>query len=634
MNSLDGTIAFGALVAAKTTLLLLLAFALSFLTRGTSASARHVLWSLTFGLLLVVPAIATVSLTRQEMRIPVAVLSPAPEPASIMVSGEPGSRAHRAERRVDSSTEPFVAPTPAPSLRPSSVLASLWVAGGLLLVARLALGFVSSRRVRTRAEVVSEPAWIGLLDQARERLDLRRPVDLRWSERVQLPMTMGLLRPTILLPLAADGYSIPRRSAVILHELAHVRRLDLWTQLMSQLATAAFWWNPLVWIASHRMRLLSERASDDLVLEAGARPSDYAHDLLEMARGLHKERAKLLASVTMAHRSRFEERLLAILDPRIARKAVSSRFVLVTALAALPLALSLALVVPTAARAQREAPVKPVAEEPERPEPERAAAPEAPQAPEPPAAPEKESKAQESEPAGADTEARSRARAALAKALDDPEASVREQALHALIQLGDASIAPHLEKALADAEPETRAQAAYGLGQLRREESAPSLAKALRDSDKEVREQAAWALGMIRSEASVGDLVGAMRDAEDNVREQAVWALGMIRSRASVDGLVGALTDSSPNVRSQAAWALGMIRDSRAIEGLSRALEDADPNVREQAAWALGVIAKDEEGDSESREQDPDLELEESDTRVDAIRGRGGLVTFGKGAIL
>src|SRR3990172_7384726 len=84
MNVLDGYFSLGALVAAKTTLLLLAAFALSFLARKTSASARHVLWALTFVFLLVVPGMAYVSSLQQEVSIEIAVLSPEPEIAPVI----------------------------------------------------------------------------------------------------------------------------------------------------------------------------------------------------------------------------------------------------------------------------------------------------------------------------------------------------------------------------------------------------------------------------------------------------------------------------------------------------------------------------------------------------------------------
>jgi hypothetical protein len=474
--------------------------------------------------------------------------------------------------------------------------------------------------VLAESEPIHESSWTDLLDGARDRLDVRQSVALRRNSCVQLPMTLGILRPTILLPSNSDEYAVSRRSAVILHELAHVRRRDCGSQLVGQLAAAAFWWNPLVWIACRHMRLLSERASDDLVLDAGARPSDYAHDLLEMARGLHKERATPLGSVAMANRSRFEERLLAILDPRVARKAVSSRFVLVAGLVASPLVLSLALAVPTAATPPPRAAVA-QAEEPETP-PQAQPAVQAQQAQQPQQAQEPREAQEPQEPEEPQTAeeraAREVAKAALAEALDDPEASVREQALNALVQIGDSSVAPYLEKALADENPAARAQAAWGLGQMRREESVASLVGALSDVDEEVREQAAWALGMIRDPRAVAGLNAAVRDAEESVREQVVWALGMIRSRESVDGLVTALSDSSPDVRGQAAWALGMIRDSRAVEALSRALKDEAAEVREQAAWALGLIVQ---GGDEDVESSTRAQRERSESRSES---RGG----------
>jgi len=638
MNALDGYLSLGALVAAKTTLLLLVAFTLSFLARKASASARHVLWALTFVFLLLIPGMAYVSSVQQEVLLPIAILSPQPEIAPVLratassprgpgVRNEPGPESRTAEA---SST----------SIRWSLVAGWLWVSGTLMLLSRLLLGLASSHRVRAESESVFDSAWIDLLDGARERLDVRQSVALRRSDRVPLPMTLGLLRPTILLPRAAADYSLSRRSAVILHELAHVRRRDCGSHLVGQLAAAALWWNPLVWIACRHMRLLSERASDDLVLAAGARPSDYAHDLLEMARGLHKEWAAPLGSVTMAHRSRFEERLLAILDPRVARKAVSSRFVLVTGLVASPLVLSLALAVPTAATPPTRAVVA-QAEEPETPSPASPAQepPETPETPETPEPPERPERPEREKPQTAEERAaRDVAKAALAEALDDPEASVREQALHALVQIGDSSVAPYLEKALTDESPSARAQAAWGLGQMRREESSESLVGALQDVDEEVRAQAAWALGMIRDPRAVAGLNGAVRDAEESVREQVVWALGMIRSRESVDGLVVALSDASPDVRGQAAWALGMIRDSRAVEPLSRALKDEDAEVREQAAWALGLIVRGGDEGIESPEPDPNPNPNPDPNPHDGldvgIDPEQGGARFGKGAIL
>lgn len=83
MNPADGYLSLAALIAAKTTLLLLVAFASSFFARKTSASARHVLWALTFVFLLLIPGSAYLSFLQQRMSIPIAVLSSGTEAAPV-----------------------------------------------------------------------------------------------------------------------------------------------------------------------------------------------------------------------------------------------------------------------------------------------------------------------------------------------------------------------------------------------------------------------------------------------------------------------------------------------------------------------------------------------------------------------
>ncbi len=348
MNALDGNFSLVVLVAAKASVLLVAAFALSFAARKSSASARHALWAITFAFLLAIPAMAYVFRAQEEMTISIPVLPPAPVQnetsfAAVTEGPEPSQPAQPARPATSAPT------SGAKAIEWSRVVAWSWAAGTALLFARLGIGLLSSRRVLADSEPVLESGWTELLAEARGQLGVRSDVALRRSDRVRLPLTMGVFRPAILLPSDCESYALSRRSAVILHELAHVRRRDCASQIISQVTGAAFWWNPLVWVAERQMRLLSERASDDLALHAGARPSEYAHDLLDMARGLKRDRLTLLGSVAMAHRSRFEERLLAILDPRVERGAVSPRFVIAAGVSALPFVLSLAMVAPTSA---------------------------------------------------------------------------------------------------------------------------------------------------------------------------------------------------------------------------------------------------------------------------------------------
>ena len=551
---------FGGLILMKSTFLLGLVFLVSLVFRKASASTQHYLWTLAYVALVTLPVVSYLSMTNGSWRIEVPVLTTSETPMSTFETAE------------SSSLTRAISETPVTTGNASRAWPSMWqlawFMGGAVFMIRLIVGIAAGRRSKHQSRELKDEAWLDLLGDAQARIGALDDVELRTTSTSQLPMTIGLWHPTILLPRAASEYSAQRRWAVLLHELAHIRRRDCLTQLVCQMACAVFWWHPLAWIGARQMRALSERASDDLVLDAGATPSEYAHDLLDMARGLNLHGASApIASVTMAHRSRLEDRLLAILDPAMARRAMTSRIKLPAALFGLGILVSVALAVPTVAVSQLA--IESQAEERERDDDDD----------------------DDDDERDELSEAQEKARRALAEALNDPDASVRDEALGALVRLGDERTVPYLVEALASGDAEARAEAAWGLGRMRHQEAVDDLIDALSDENDNVREQTAWSLGMIRSDRAVDALgVVVMSDTSSNARGQAAWALGMIKSNDAVDALVAAIVDDNENVRSQAAWALGMIRDPRALAGLSKALQDDSVDVREQAIWSLGML--------------------------------------------
>ena len=96
-----------------------------------------------------------------------------------------------------------------------------------------------------------------------------RPVRIRLTDRRQSPAVCGLFRPVVLLPRAlADQLPPAQLRAVLLHELFHLRRGDVWGNCLQALVQILYWWHPLLWLANARIRRVREEAVDDAVMLA------------------------------------------------------------------------------------------------------------------------------------------------------------------------------------------------------------------------------------------------------------------------------------------------------------------------------------------------------------------------------
>ncbi len=210
----------------------------------------------------------------------------------------------------------------------------VWAVGAVLVLAGLAVGTVRVRLMERASRPVADERRLRVLAGARAALTCRREIRLLEADGPVMPMTWGLRRPVVLLPAGSSGWPDARLAAVLRHEVAHVARRDHLTQLAAELACALYWFNPLVWIAGRRLRLEREHACDDAALAAGARASDYAQQLLEVARTLRTQRSLSMAAMAMARPSELTGRLLAVLDTDRARTAPGGRAIASAAVAA------------------------------------------------------------------------------------------------------------------------------------------------------------------------------------------------------------------------------------------------------------------------------------------------------------
>src|SRR5688572_33002168 len=116
-------------------------------------------------------------------------------------------------------------------------------------------------------------------------------VRLYESADVGMPVTLGVVRPTIIVPPVATSWSEERRLTVLVHELAHVRRNDVATCLTARIACALHWMNPLVWRAARKLGEACVRACVDLVIRAGMTARPYADGLLALVRNAGSSRS-------------------------------------------------------------------------------------------------------------------------------------------------------------------------------------------------------------------------------------------------------------------------------------------------------------------------------------------------------
>jgi TonB family protein len=198
----------------------------------------------------------------------------------------------------------------------------IWCAGSLALLAQMAEAYLRIARQR-RVSPAFDPAF-----------DLPRGVAVLEAREGSMPLAFGVLHPVIFLPKDASYWSAERRAMVLRHELAHIERGDAATHLAARSALSLLWWNPLAWMAWREFLREREKAADDLVLAGGARASDYAGHLLEIARSMQSQSVTAWAAVAMARRSQLEGRLLSILDARVSRKSARRASAIGAAIAA------------------------------------------------------------------------------------------------------------------------------------------------------------------------------------------------------------------------------------------------------------------------------------------------------------
>ncbi|XZE43278.1 M56 family metallopeptidase [Pirellulaceae bacterium SH467] len=213
---------------------------------------------------------------------------------------------------------------------------NLYLGFACVLLCRLLYTHWRAFLFRSRSEPIENVGSHSLLQEWSRRYS----ITIRASGDIQVPTVVGLIRPVILLPKDTESWPADKLMAVVQHESAHISRGDIFWTTVAYVLRAAFWINPLAWIAVARITRLRELACDDIASKQAINAFSYAEHLIAIARelGVTREKSDLIASTASAiQQTELTLRLRYILDARQSRvpSSVTSTMVFAAAFGSL-----------------------------------------------------------------------------------------------------------------------------------------------------------------------------------------------------------------------------------------------------------------------------------------------------------
>ena len=471
----------------RTSAVLAFAIVIAATLRRAAPSTRHLVWQLAIIAVLLTPVL-----------IPLAPAISVPQlPGVPTVTGVEFEVLHPAPHQSDAAAGSTGHVERGMHLH--QTLGTIGTLGTVVTGAWFALCWLLSGLMVWRGSKPAPEAWVNESRLISARIGLTRCIAVRQLRREMSPQVAGMFRSVVMMPPSAATWTLEARQAALVHELTHVKRRDRTTQALAQLACALYWFNPLVWYAAAGLARERERACDDAVLRFGAKPSDYATLLLDLARA--STRWTPSTAMSMARPSAIEGRLLSILADAVRTPRPATRWLITTAILTATTAIL---------GAQVSRPVL---------------------LPDVPASRPRLIVTPQTVMAMDDHQHAAPLTGALVAALEDADSGVREKAAMGLAITPGSEVIDPLLSALKDPDAQVREKAAIGLAFRRDPRIIEPLLAAIADSDPQVREKAAIALGASGDDRSVSALTAAMKDPDSQVREKAVAGLILLGMR-------------------------------------------------------------------------------------------------------
>ena len=195
----------------------------------------------------------------------------------------------------------------------------IWVTGVIVaLIVAIMRSLSFTLLINKRSKTVKDKSLLRIVNAYRRKNRIKRKIKILTCSAIHMPMIIGIIRPKILLPLdITNKMEQEHVSAILMHEVCHIKRNDILKNYVFILVKAVHWFNPLVWIGIKKIKENMEFSCDNRVLKLlGTKQcTQYGEALIQATRLINQRRTPQFATSLFENRSNLKERVFKMIKP-------------------------------------------------------------------------------------------------------------------------------------------------------------------------------------------------------------------------------------------------------------------------------------------------------------------------------
>ena len=166
----------------------------------------------------------------------------------------------------------------------TTAIVLVYIAGITILLVRMAFNLLVLKKIKRSGKYSTNKLWNNILSKQLDQLNISKQVSLLLSEKVDTTVVIGAIKPVIIFPFAAASHLTNEQfEAILIHELAHIKRNDYLINMAQVIIETFLFYNPFVWLVSNIIRTEREHCCDDVVTGNEANKIPYANALAQLA---------------------------------------------------------------------------------------------------------------------------------------------------------------------------------------------------------------------------------------------------------------------------------------------------------------------------------------------------------------